>query len=252
MHLIRKILDNGGESPGAGEEETSIYLNEQLNKFQEILFCTLPETLEQAVGKKNSKGKYISTAMQDPVPESSTSAVHWGVIAYSSQNDFEFLELAIPLAREIYLRVKKMVDSDQVTAELLTLWVELAYYCGRIETYWLKSTDKITHLRGGKSNKINNNVDAQKVWYSQMILVAQNRHSNRSEIDRAIEAEIRNRIKLADDNNPFNEAWYRKFFNDNNLLSESFTSKRLYKSVYVKSAENLDRLSIPEVRFSAP
>lgn len=226
------------------------HLESQLNEFHDLLFYIRPETLEEAVGEKNYDEKYASSAPKAEEPETDSRGIHEGVIPYSSQEDIDFLKIALPSTQENFLRARDLIERRELTSELLIVWGQLSYFCGRIESYWTLIPDKIFHLRGGKSNKDINNIQAQLVWYSKMILVAQNTISRRKEVDKLIEDEIRYRIQMIDaDKKGFDNLWYEKFFNGEKILSEAFTDKRLYKKVILIHAENSDNLSIPDPVF---
>lgn len=229
-------------------EEFWTDLEIQLEGFHEVIFYARPETFEEAVGNKVSTGKFISTAPRMEEPESESKMLHGGIIPFTSQSDVEFIDLALPLMEKQFHRVKDLITKRQWTTELLVLWGQLSYYCGRIESYWTLAPEKVSHRRGGKSNGESASIEAQKVWYSQMILLRRASVSDRGTIDRDIIKEIRFRQVNGQDSD-FNANWFERFFNDNDDLTNAFTSKKLYKSVFEELAKNSNRLNIPDVSF---
>ena len=138
-----------GSASAATEDEVWSHIYSQLSDFHEVLFFTRPENLKEAMGKKNPKGKYASTALRVEEPESNSRTVHAGIIPLTSQEDVEFINLVQPFAQELFSRVKEIVEKRQITPELLMLWGQLSYYGGRIESYWTLTPVSISHRRGG-------------------------------------------------------------------------------------------------------
>jgi hypothetical protein len=225
-------------------------LESQLSEFHDVLFYTRPETLEEAIGEKSSRGKYVSSAPKVEEFEATSRTIHEGVIPYSSQDDIDFLEFALPSTQQHFYRARNLVDRKQLTSELLILWGQLSYYCGRIESYWTLSPEKISHHRGGKSNKDINSIQAQRVWYSKMIKVAKATLSTRKRIDLAIRDEIKFRRMQEDaGEGVFGDEWYGKFFNAKGDPTAAFTGTKLYGKLIDEFAANPENLPIPVDRF---
>lgn len=247
MDDTAKTTPTESQLPFTSDEVWS-HMETQLNDFHDIIFYTRAETLEEAVGKKTQNGKFVSTAPRMDEPESNSRMVHAGVIPFASQQDIEFLDLALPLTQKYFCRVRELVKHQEMTRELLFLWGQLSHYCGRIESYWALDSEKISHRRGGESNKELSCTEAHKVWFSQMLKLVQSKASDRGEIESKVIEEIRFRQNQKNQFG-FQSSWYSKFFNGKGHLSSAFTDKKLYKSVLESHAKNPNRLDIPEVIF---
>ena len=222
-------------------------IENQFANYRADLNYVRPETRTEKRGIKSVSKKWTSSAPTQYDPDIEYNVQHGGIIPFSSDEDYANLEQHIAQAKSLALKIEPLIKSHSHSFKLLSLWGYFANLMGRIESSWLRENEPLQHERGGMSTKQNTQLDAHKVWYSIKYMQLREKGSKRAIIDGKIKALLDEILESEiPEKEKFNKDWYRRFFNDEDELTNAFRDRKLTINEMEKLSKNPNNLNIPK------